>query len=284
MRKNTVTMLILILAMTAFAAAQARVEFRKTGDTQTLYAGGQAIGSIVPFKEADFATVDEVREVRPGMFEWTRTVTYNGKDYVRPVRLTMEFEALYKSAYSMIPAVMYDGNQWGTGQEPKGFMKDGKPWTFAYHRASVPGATYSESAAWSIALFSRPGQLPVGFSCALEPGPERTVHSLVWPEEETPQVYAGRDVYSDAYREDLRVSRGQSFRLTAWIVATPVTTPKQGWHAMLDAAWILFAHPVSPRYEPEDLWELGVEFAKQSLWAEEKSFQGFSIGLRWDGA
>ncbi len=284
MTKKTLAAAGLVLALAVLSFGQARVEFRRTGETQTLYAGGQAIGALVPFKEADFAAVDEIREVRPGMFEWTRTFTYNGKDYVRPVRLTMELEALYKSAYSLIPAVSYDGNRWGTAKEPKGFAKDGQPWTFAYHRASVPGATYSESASWSVALFSKPGQLPVGFSCSLEPGPEKTVHRLVWPEEETPQVYAGRDVYSDPYREDLRVSRGQSFRLTAWIVATPVTVPKQGWHAMLDAAWILFAHPVSPRFEPEDLWELGVEFAKQSLWAEEKSFQGFSIGLRWDGA
>ena len=137
MLRKIIAVSVLILATGAFAAAQTKLEFRKTGETQTLYAGGQAIGALVPFKEADFVSVDDVREVRPGMFEWTRTVTYNGMDYVRPVRLRMEFEALYKSVYSMIPAVMYDGNPWGTGQEPKGFMKDGKPWTFAYKNQSA---------------------------------------------------------------------------------------------------------------------------------------------------
>ena len=52
---------------------------------------------------------------------------------------------------------------------------------------------------------------------------------------------------------------------------------------MLDAAWALNAHPPAMRFDPEDLWELGVQFAKDSLWAEEKSFKGFSIGLRSDG-
>ncbi len=283
MLRKTLVAFILIMAVASFAAAQVRVEFRKTGETRTLYAGGQPIGALVPFKAVDFAAADDIREVQPGLFEWTRTFTYNGQDYVKPARLTMEFEALYKSHYSLIPAVMYNGNPWGSGKEPKDFRKDGQVWTFAYHRISIPGATYSESDKWSVGLFSKPGQIPEGFSCALEPGPEKTLHRLVWPEEETPEVYAARDAYQPAYRGDLRVSRGQTITLKAWIVIGAVTTPKQGWRLMLDTAWMLNARPVSPRLDPEDLWELGIQFAKDSLWAEEKSFKGFSIGLRWDG-
>ena len=283
MTKKLIVAAFLLLAASAFSAAQVRVEFRRSGETLTLYGNGQPIGALVPFKEADFTASDEIVEIQPGLFEWTRTFTYNGKEYVRPARLTMEFESYYRSRYSLIPAVMYDGNAWGTGKEPKGFQKDGQPWSFAYHRVSVPGATYSESDSWSVGLFSRPGQIPCGFACSLDPGPEKTVHRLIWPEEETPLVYAMRDLYTAPYREDLRVSRGQTITLKAWIVAGPVTRPKHGWHAMLDAAWALNAHPPSMRFDPEDLWELGVQFAKDSLWAEEKSFKGFSIGLRYDG-
>jgi hypothetical protein len=283
MTKKSLMSALFILGLSVLAAAQVRVEFRKTGETQTLYGNGQPVGAVVPSGEPGFTTTDEIAEVRPGLFEWTRTFTYTGKDYVHPARLTMEFEAFYHSRYNLIPAVSYDGNPWGGGKEPKGFLRDGAPWTFAYHRVSVPGATYSESEAWSVALFSRPGQIPCGFACSLEPGPEKTVHRLVWPEEETPLVYAMRDLYAPPFKEDLRVSRGQTITLKAWIVAAPAPRPKQGWHAMLDAAWTLLSHPPSVRYEPEDLWELGVQFAKDSLWAEEKSFNGFSIGLRWDG-
>jgi hypothetical protein len=180
--------------------------------------------------------------------------------------------------------VSYDGNRWGTGKEPKGFSTDVGPWTFAYHRSSIPGATYSESEKWSFGLFSRPGQLPGGFSCALDPGQGRTLHRLIWPEEETPQVYAARDLYAVPYREDLRVSRGQVFRLKAWVVVAPVAVPRFGWKILLDAAWRQNAHPVNPSFEPEHLWELGIQFAKESLWAEEKTFKGFSIGLSWNGS
>ena len=283
MTRRPFTVALCLLLAAALAAAQSRVEFRKAGETQTLYANGQAIATLRAYAESGFTTTDAVREIQPGFFEWTRTFTYTGNDYVRPVRLTMELEARYGSRYSLIPAVMYDGNTWGTGLEPKGFVKDGRPWTFAYHRSSIPGATYSESDAWSLGLFSEPGQLNGGFSCSLEPLKEKTIHRLIWPEEETPQVYAMRDLYQDAYREDLRISRGQTVSLKAWVVASPVTTPKHGWHALVDAAWVLNARPVSPRFEPEEIWELGAQFAADSLWAEEKSFKGFSIGLRWDG-
>ena len=283
MRKRIATAAVCLLAIAvADGAAQARIEVRREGASTRIFADGRAVAALVPFAGENIAAADALREVRPGLFEWTRTFAYTGQDHVRPVRLTMEVEALYASRYSLIPAVVYDGNAWGTGLEPKGFIKDGKPWTFAYHRTAIPGATYSESEAWSVGLFSAPGQVLGGFSCALEPGTDKTVHRLVWPEEETPLVYSMRDAYQEAFRGDLRMSRGQTIALQAWIVVAPVATPRHGWHALVDAAWELNARPVRPRFEPEELWELGVQFAADNLWAEEKGFNGFSIGLRWD--
>jgi antitoxin (DNA-binding transcriptional repressor) of toxin-antitoxin stability system len=270
-KRTTFLAVCLLVLAVAFAAAQGRIEVRKDGASLTLAADGRPVAALVPFAEKNFTAEDAVREIRPGLFEWTRTFRYAGPDYVRPARLTMEIEALYASRYGLIPAVSYDGNAWGSGLEPKGFVKDGQPWTFAYHRTSIPGATYSESEAWSVGLFSAPGQLIGGFSCSLEPRADKTVHRLVWPEEETPQVYAMRDAYQDAYRGDLRVSRGQTIALKAWIVVGAVTTPRHGWHALVDAAWSLNARTAKPRFEPEELWELGAQFA-DSLWAEEKGF------------
>ncbi|HSA97332.1 MAG TPA: hypothetical protein VLJ16_14880, partial [Acidobacteriota bacterium] len=285
MSKRIISAVVGLAFASSFAAvalAQGRVEARQAAGTISLVAGGKAVANIVPFAVDKIAATDDLKEVRPGVFEWTRTFTYQGTDHVRPVRLTMEVEALYASRYSLIPAVSYDGNAWGTGNEPKGFVKDGQPWTFAFHRTSIPGATYSESDLWSVGLFSAAGQVLGGFSCALLPAKDKTVHRLVWPEEETPQLYSMRDAYQDAYRGDLRMSAGEAIALKAWIVVAPVTTPRHGWHALVDAAWALNAKPVKPRFEPEELWEMGVQFAGDNLWAEEKGFNGFSIGLRWD--
>ncbi len=140
MTKRIALSVCLVLAATSVLAAQARVEAVKSGDTFAFRAGGAAVARIVPFAAKDIAVTDAVREIGPGLFEWTRTFTHGGQDYVRPVRLTMELEAGYASRYSLIPAVMYDGNGWGNGLEPKGFVKDGRPWTFAFHRSSIAGA------------------------------------------------------------------------------------------------------------------------------------------------
>jgi hypothetical protein len=282
MIKRVFSAVVCAVMVSAVALAQGRIEVRQTGAALQIVAGGRAIAAVVPYAGKEIAATDAVKEVRPGVLEWTRTFDYQGKDHVRPVRLTMEVEALYASRYSLIPAVSYDGNAWGTGGEPKGFVKDGRPWTFAYHRTSIPGATCSEGEGWSVGLFSAPGQVLGGFSCALEPGKDRTVHRLVWPEEETPQVYSMRDAYQEAYRGDLRMSAGQKVTLKAWIVVAPVTAARHGWHALVDAAWALSARAVKPRFEPEELWEMAIQFAGDNLWAEEKGFNGFSIGLRWD--
>ena len=282
MSKRLLCVVVSIALVSGVAVAQGRVEIRPAGGAFQFLAGGKAVAAIVPFAGKEIAATDAVKEARPGVFEWTRTFAYQGKDHVRPVRLTMEVEALYASRYNLIPAVSYDGNAWGTGGEPKGFAKDGQPWTFAYHRTSIPGATYSESEAWSVGLFSAPGQVLGGFSCALEPAKDKTVHRLLWPEEETPQVYSMRDAYQDPYRGDLRMSAGQTITLKAWIVVAPVTVARHGWHALVDAAWALNARAVKPRFEPEELWEMAIQFAGDNLWAEEKGFNGFSIGLRWD--
>ena len=41
--------------------------------------------------------------------------------------------------FYMIPCVVYNGNEWGDGQEPKGTEKNGEPWVFPSDRVGLPG-------------------------------------------------------------------------------------------------------------------------------------------------
>ena len=45
----------------------------------------------------------------------------------------------------MIPCVVYNGNEWGDGQEPKGTEKNGEPWVFPSDRVGLPGCAVLES-------------------------------------------------------------------------------------------------------------------------------------------
>ncbi len=248
---------------------------RREGDRWVFSRAGEAWGDV-PAAPSGLKSEDRFDQVQPGIFHWTRTwrMKYSG-----PARLTMDFHAGYHAEYSMIPGVSYGGNLWGSGKEPKGFKLDGEPWAFACHRTSVPGCTYSEDPGRSVALFG--AGTKGGFSCSLIPEADRTIHRLVWPEEETPQTYTARDTYGPPYRDTLVLTEGQTVTASAYLVFADASKPKTAWRTALDIAWDLNHHEVAPWFPPSDLWRLGVQFAKESLWAEEDPFRGFSIGLVW---
>lgn len=259
------------------------LHFKKEADTQVLYTGGSRIGHILPFTAVGIAAEDYIESRKNGIFRVTRIFRTDPETELSNPRLTLDFVLEEKSDFKMIPAVSYDGNHWGRGKEPKGFLGDGRPWSFAYHRTSVPGATYAESENWSAAFFSDvdPEQYP--FSCSLIPADDSTVHRLIWPEEEQPQTYSSRDAYSSGYQEESALQPGDQFAVTAWLVVLPLAEHHQARSAFLDLAWELNLHPVNPWYDPQKIWKLGITYAKNRLWTEEEVFQGFSIGLRWNG-
>lgn len=257
--------------------------WKDDGGARRLYADGRHIATLAPFEHPAVESTDEIAPVGDGVFEWTRRYKLRPGAPAADVRLTMDLVAPWRATYAMIPAVSYDGNQWGSGLEPKGFRRDGVPWAFAFHRTSIAGATYSEGDAWSVALFGRTPAADCGFSCALIPDAGETTHRLIWPEEETPLVYRERDKYAEPFVGRLTLQPGQIFAATAYIVVAPVTRPRTAWRKLLDEAWKLNYRPQRPRYSPQETWQLGMTYAKDAVWAEEGVFKGFSIGLVWDG-
>ena len=251
------------------------IECTREGDRWVFWRAGEAWGEVPP-APTGLEIMDRFDQVRPEIFHWKRT--WRAKQ-AGPARLTMDFHALHRAEYAMVPGISYNGNRWGSGGEPKGFEVDGEPWVFASHRSSVPGCTYSEGSGRSVALLAagRKG----GFSCSLIPEAERTIHRLLWPEEEAPKTYVARDSYGPPFRDTLLLSRGHAMVASAYLVFADASKPKTAWRTMLDFAWDMNHHELRPWFPPSELWRLGVRFAKESLWAEEGPFRGFSIGLVW---
>ena len=71
-------------------------------------------------------------------------------------RLIPVFETVVqgKTDFYMIPCVNYNGNEWGTGKEPKGTEKDGKPWIFSADRVGVPGCSVVENEEYCTGIFA----------------------------------------------------------------------------------------------------------------------------------
>ena len=110
------------------------------------------------------------------------------------------------------------------------------------------------------------------------------VHRLIWPEEESPDTYYMKNRYQEGFQRQISLDAGARFKAGAYLVAAEVRTPKLSYGHLLDFAWEVNYHRQKPWYSPEELWRLGLHYAKHSLYVEEGIYRGFSKGLRWNGA
>ena len=229
--------------------------------------------------------------VEDGVVCWTRTLAAPAE------RMTLRFRAPYRPVYQMVPSVQYgcndclfiqDYNEVRNSSLPENERQEektptyfhgnfdpetGEPWRFVWHRSSVPGATYSEGEAVSVGLFLPPDQLDG--ACAIYPSGEETVHELLWPEQDS-------RLYRYEHPEE-HVQKPQARRVfRAMLVFAPVTEPRTAWSALLSAAWKQYYTLKAPARSYEELWELGVSYAKQLYTEEPDGFKGFSIGFTWE--
>jgi hypothetical protein len=246
----------------------------KAGQPTSIYVNEALIGAIQPFVHDRIKVEDEVEPLENGLFRWVRR--FQATAPVANVRLTMDFKVPRPMTYGLIPAVSYNGNPFGNRRDIKGFSQAGQAWTFAYHRTAVAGGTYSEDADWSAALFAQEG---FKGACALIPDGRARTHRLIWPEVETPQTYTYRDEYSPPYDPPFSLEAGTVVSLTAYLLVAPVQEPRQAWRSMLDTAWRQHRYNHQPRHTNQEIWQWGIQYASESLWAEEGTFRGFSIGL-----
>jgi hypothetical protein len=254
-------------------------QWQQDTKSHALYHNEELIGRILTFEHRNIEAVDSVEEVDAGVFLWTRQFIVSSSSPVEQAQLTMEFAAAYEATYCMIPGISYNGNPWGSKLDIQGFQKDGQPWVFAHHRTAVAGATYSENESVSVALFANPAPQECGFSASLIPEKGQTIHRLLWPEEESPYVFRRSGQFDPPYRQALRLEPESPLQMTAILVLAPVSAPRSSWHTFLDVAWRREWHKQQPAFAPADIWRLGIRFAKESLWAEEGVYRGFSIGL-----
>lgn len=256
--------------------------WKHESNKKLLYYGEELIGELLAnTTRGVYCCEYQIDEVEHGIFKITKEfVVENDK---QPFYLTLDFITAYHSNWSMIPAVSYNGNDWGEGLEPKGFEQDGIPWSFSYSRVSIPGATYSEGERWSVALFGDLKSSDSSFSCSLIPKENQTTHRLIWPEEESPYTYYQRDAHKKGFRKTLNLNTGDTFRISAYLVVGIVTSEKISYDKMLDFAWKTNYNKQKPWFSPQEIWNLGIYYAKNHLYVEDRAFRGFSKGLIWDG-
>ena len=150
--------------------------FKKTEKGTEIYLNGCLAGLAEAAQQAE----DTFVMVEDGVVCWKRTVD-------TPIEnMTMRFITSYPSRYQMVPALQYDENNCfyikdyedvrnaalpeekrEKHKTPTYFIgnrdpETGEPWRFIWHRASIPGATYSEGETLSVGMFLPPR--PIGWS------------------------------------------------------------------------------------------------------------------------
>lgn len=187
--------------------------------------------------------------------------------------MEMRLDALFVAEHCMVPAVSYDGNKWGDDHEYKGYEWEGTTYTFAAHRTPIPAASASWNRRFSVALCT-PDTVDV--SGSMLPGPETTIHRVIWPEIEEPRV-----LYSRTWAPSYRGTMNPKKTFLALIYVRDTVTP--AWQCMLRDFWRRTYVSSAPCLSTHELWQRGVAYAKVLYTQDGDGFRGFNIGLSWDG-
>ena len=270
---------LLLCVLTCSCRQKNEYHWVSSSEGMALYFNEYKIGTLLlPEGKDAIAFTEKIERLENSFFKVTRT--YTTAETIDSICLTVAFETNSFSDYAIIPSVNYNGNNWGRGREPKGFKHEDQWWTVSYRATPIPGATYSEGERFAIALWgANPDRPEDAFSCSIRPEEHKTTHCLIYPEEEMPLCYSARDRYTEGFRRKISLEKGASKTIIAYLHVSEVQPLHRALQPFLRQAWQMAEHDSPTVYDPEKVWQLAIRYAKESLWAEEGAYKGFSIGL-----
>ena len=283
MRHLYLSILSSLLSALSISAGSIAIRQSSTPGKLTVVDGTSAIATIgistnggSPFKfDVTSAKVSEISE-RTYQIDYRITARENSDD----ARIAIGLRIPMASDFWMIPAISYNGNHWGRGLEPKGAQENGAWRSYSSCRTPIPGAMYSESGNYAFATWANaPANESKRFSCSLQPDSASTRQLILWPEEEQPTMYSARDKYAEPFRRTASLKAGESLDFTIYVNISPREPYHGAMQSFLTDAWSLAKQPKIKIFNVDKLWDLGIRFVKESLWATEGSYRGLSIGL-----
>ena len=226
--------------------------------------GGKAYAKIV---STDGAT-DTFEKIEDGAWKWHRH-TEKAVDHMR-----MEIVFYGEPSFTMVPSVSYNGNGWGNVPEYVGdFAEDGTPWSWAWHRVTIPACTYSENAEISVALMC---DANTNCACSLYKTDAGKKHVLIFPEEEKPKTLH-RHFWGEAFQG--KMEPAQDFE--GIIFASESDGGCHRYPKLLDFAWRYYGHEIKPSRPAEELYRLSIAYLHYLIQKERDGFVGFTRGAQW---
>ncbi len=241
---------------------------------------------------------------------WERELLVPAED------MEMSFACDYKHSWQMYPRLMYGENldpaiidrnmiiaiarNHDPSKVEKGYYygitddKTGEPWRIPWWELSIPGAAYSESAEGiCVGVFLPPDQMDG--SVRMEYENNKTCHVLSWPEEAAPRTGRERpngtlfapfqtsnDETRSTWEEGYRCEMPERSCFAVVLVFDETDRPRTGWHRLIDESWRIYNKYVPPKFNQDELWEIGISYAK-SLYQITDGKGVFSFGKVWNG-
>ena len=226
---------------------------------------GEPYARIVPVANAE----DTFTPITDGVWRWHRH-TDTPIDHMR-----MELVFAGEPEFTMVPAVSYNGNGWGDTPEYVGdFAEDGTPWSWAWHRVTIPACTYSENKEISIALMA---DANVNCACSLYKIDEGKNHVLIFPEEEKPKT-----LHRHFWEGPFQGTMEPTCDFEGIIFTAPSDGTKFRYKPLLDFAWRYYGHEFMPPKKAEELYRLSIAFCHLLFEREKDGFAGFVRGTEWN--
>ncbi|MDR2704888.1 MAG: hypothetical protein LBC02_03830, partial [Planctomycetaceae bacterium] len=281
--KHLFCILLFVIAGSSFAFA-GDDNFR--WQNGVLYFENSVVGKLSGEMTGGIAVVSEkISPLGDNTFKVVRI--YKAEKDVDNARICFDYVQNEKANWWMIPAVSYNGNQWGSGKEPKGAEENGVFRSFSFRRTPIPGCTYSESDQFAVAVWSdNPKLEPQHFSCSIMPEKTQTTHRIILPEEEMPTNYYNLNRSKPGYRKTLNLKKNETVTLTLYINVNPVEPNHTAYRYFLKKAWELAEKPDLKIPDADTLWKYSISYPRNVLYSEikdgDKKFCGFIMAFQPD--
>lgn len=211
---------------------------------------------------------DTFTPITDGVWRWHRHTD------VPTDNMRMELVFAGDPDFTMVPSVSYNGNGWGNTPEYVGdFAEDGTPWSWAWHRVTIPACTYSENSEISIALMS---DANVNCACSLYKVEEGKKHVLIFPEEEKPKTLQ-RHFWEGPFQGTMEPTC--DFEGIIFTASSDGT--KFRYKSLLDFAWRYYGHGFKAPKTAEELYRLSMAFSCYLFERERDGFASFARGCEW---
>ena len=229
-----------------------------------------------------FRTEDTARDCGDGLFEVTRRVRNTAAE-PQNVQLITTLRDAFVRTHWLIPCVNYNGNEYGEGDYPHGFARDGEPWIFAYDRTGIPSCSLSEDESRVVALFaSDRDETSLTSSVSVTENADGSLdHKIFYPYIEAPYSYTNTNTLSPRYDSFLDFAPNEEKVFTFYVFLGNSKWKNFGTAALLDRVCELFPLDLAPTVMPEKLWEVGIAYI-ETLEREYEGKRLFALARRAD--